>query len=67
MSGSLGASKMIAMATGDLLNLLKTGVEKAIDFIRDAATSFGELIINFAGKVYQAVLNTMEAVAGALE
>ncbi|RYP83384.1 hypothetical protein DL770_005404 [Monosporascus sp. CRB-9-2] len=57
----------IAMAAGDLYQWLKPGVEAVIDIIKDAATDTWHFIAEIAGKVYRAVLDTVEAIFGALE
>ncbi|KAI0413451.1 hypothetical protein F5X98DRAFT_390762 [Xylaria grammica] len=57
----------IAMAAGDLFQWLKSGVEAVIDIIKDAATDAWHFIAEIAGKVYRAVLDTVEAIVGALE
>lgn len=57
----------IAMAAGDLFQWLKSGIEAVIDIIKDAATDAWHFIAKIAGKVYRAVLDTVEAIIGALE
>ncbi|KAF2964040.1 hypothetical protein GQX73_g9541 [Xylaria multiplex] len=57
----------IAMAAGDLFQWLKSGVEAVIDIIKDAATDAWHFIAEIGGKVYRAVLDTVEAIVGALE
>ncbi|KAI0436150.1 hypothetical protein F4803DRAFT_557288 [Xylaria telfairii] len=57
----------IAMAAGDLFQWLKSGVEAIIDLIKDAATNTWHFIAEIAGKVYRAVLDTVDAIVGALE
>ncbi|KAJ2995714.1 hypothetical protein NUW58_g1195 [Xylaria curta] len=57
----------IAIAAGDLFQWLKSGVEAVIDIIKDAATDAWHFIAEIAGKVYRAVLDTVEAIVGALE
>ncbi len=57
----------LRMAIGDLLNWLKTGVEKVIQFIKNAATGFWEFVVKIAGQVYHAILDTVEAVVGAVQ
>lgn len=61
------ADDVIKMAAGDLFNRLRTGVQKVIDVIQDAASGIWHFIVNIAGKVYAAVLNSVEAVVGAFE
>ncbi|KAI1433598.1 hypothetical protein GGR50DRAFT_695934 [Xylaria sp. CBS 124048] len=57
----------IAMAAGDLFQWLKSGVEAVIDIIKDAASDAWHFIAEIAGKVYRAVLDTVDAIVGALE
>ncbi|KAI1823536.1 hypothetical protein F4861DRAFT_549638 [Xylaria intraflava] len=57
----------IAMAAGDLFQWLKSGIDAVIDIIKDAATGAWHFIAEIAGKVYRAVLDTVEAIVGALE
>ena len=57
----------IVMAAGDLFNWLKTGVQSFIDVVKDAITGAWNFIVKIAGKVYHAILDTAEAVLGALE
>ncbi|KAI9148396.1 hypothetical protein HJFPF1_12228 [Paramyrothecium foliicola] len=57
----------IAMAAGDLFQWLKSGIKAVIDIIRDAATDAWHFIAEIAGKVYRVVLDTVEAIVGALE
>jgi hypothetical protein len=57
----------IAMAAGDLFQWLKSGVEAVIDIIKDEATEAWHFIAEIAGKVYRAVLDTVDAIVGALE
>ncbi|KAF7561512.1 hypothetical protein G7046_g2635 [Stylonectria norvegica] len=57
----------IAIAAGDLFRWLKSGVESVIDFIKDVATGAWHFIAKIAGKVYRAILNTVDAVVGAIE
>jgi hypothetical protein len=62
-----GIGDDIRMAAGDLFNWLKSGVEAAIDFVRNAATGVWDFVVKIAGKVYRAVLDTAEAIVGAAE
>ncbi|QPC59453.1 hypothetical protein HYE67_001684 [Fusarium culmorum] len=57
----------IAIAAGDLFNWLKTGIEKVIQVIKNAATGLWEFIVKIGTDVYRAILDTVEAVVGALE
>ncbi|XEU97491.1 hypothetical protein FSHL1_002777 [Fusarium sambucinum] len=66
-SAAFGLGDAIAIAAGDLFNWLKTGVEKVIDVINNAATGLWEFIVKIGKDVYRAILNTVEAVVGAIE
>ena len=67
-SGSArGLGDAIAIAAGDIFQWLKSGVEHIVDIIKDAATDTWHFIARIAGKVYSAVLDTVEAVIGAIE
>lgn len=57
----------IAVAAGDLFRWLKIGVEAVFEFTQDAATTTWQFIAKIAGKVYRAVLGTVEAIVGAIE
>ncbi|MEG4574225.1 hypothetical protein QUA56_16270 [Microcoleus sp. N3A4] len=57
----------IVVAFGDLFNWLKSGVESVIQFIEDPATGVWHFIVTIAGKVYRAVIDTVETVMGAVE
>ncbi len=57
----------IVVAAGDLWMWLKTGVEHVIEVIKDAATNLWRVVVTIAGKVYHAILDAVEKVAGALE
>lgn len=57
----------ISVAAGDLFNWLKTGVQKVINVIKNAATGVWEFIVKIGKQVYRAVLNTVDAVVGAVE
>ncbi|KAK2482157.1 hypothetical protein H9L39_07796, partial [Fusarium oxysporum f. sp. albedinis] len=62
-----GFGESIAIAIGDLFNWLKTGVEKVVDFVKNAATGLWEFIVNIGNDIYRAVLDTIDAVVGAVE
>ncbi|PKY05495.1 hypothetical protein P168DRAFT_288959 [Aspergillus campestris IBT 28561] len=62
-----GLGDAIAIAAGDVFQWLKSGVEHVVDIIKDAATDTWHFIARIAGKVYSAVLDTVEAVIGAVE
>ncbi|KAI9046010.1 uncharacterized protein KD926_005956 [Aspergillus affinis] len=57
----------IAIAAGDLFNWLKSGIEHVIDIIYDAVSDAWHFIATIAGKVYRAVLDTVDAIVGAVE
>ncbi|TVY78456.1 hypothetical protein LSUE1_G006517 [Lachnellula suecica] len=57
----------IAVAAGDIFRWLKSGVQAAIKFIKDAASGVWHFFTTIAGKIYRAALDTAEAVVGALE
>ncbi|KAH8429184.1 uncharacterized protein LDX57_006853 [Aspergillus melleus] len=57
----------IAIAAGDLFHWLKSGVEAVIDIVRDAVSDTWHFIATIAGKVYRAVLDTVDAIVGAVE
>ncbi|KAK8004473.1 hypothetical protein PG989_004192 [Apiospora arundinis] len=63
----LGFWDSIAVAAGDLFRWLKIGVEAVFEFTQDAATTTCQFIAKIAGKVYRAVLGTVEAIVGAIE
>jgi len=58
---------VIAMAVGDLFSWLKTGVEKVIDVIKNAATGLWEFIVKIVNQVYCAILDTVQAIVGTVE
>ncbi|OOF98697.1 hypothetical protein ASPCADRAFT_204466 [Aspergillus carbonarius ITEM 5010] len=57
----------IAMEAGDLFRWLETGVEALVEVIKDAATDAWHFIAHIAGEVYAAVLDTVEAIVGAVK
>ncbi|KAF4419175.1 hypothetical protein FACUT_11555 [Fusarium acutatum] len=57
----------IAIAIRDLFNWLKTGVEKVVNFVKNAATGIWDFIIKIGNDIYRTVLNTIDAVVGAVE
>ncbi|KAI2642502.1 hypothetical protein GGS21DRAFT_174621 [Xylaria nigripes] len=65
--GHKGFFDDIAIAAGDLFLYLKSGVTAIIDIVKDVATEAWHFIAKIAGKVYRAVLDTVEAIVGALE
>lgn len=56
----------IEVAAGDLFHWLKSGVEAVIHIIEDTATATWHFIAKIAGKVYRAVIDTIDAVVGAI-
>ena len=57
----------IAIAAGDLFLWLKSGVEAVIDIVQDTVSDAWHFLATIAGQVYRAVLDTAEAIVGALE
>ncbi|PYH95696.1 hypothetical protein BO71DRAFT_473594 [Aspergillus ellipticus CBS 707.79] len=57
----------IAIAAGDLFNWLKSGIESVIDIVYDAVSDAWHFIATIAGKVYRAILDTVDAIVGAVE
>jgi phage-related protein len=57
----------IAIVAGDLFQWLKSGVAAVIDIIKDVASNAWQFIATIAGKVYRAVLDTVDAVVGAAQ
>ncbi|PSS14759.1 hypothetical protein M430DRAFT_141905 [Amorphotheca resinae ATCC 22711] len=57
----------LAISAGDLFNWLKTGVKNVIDIIKNAATGLWEFIVKIGNQVYRAILDTVEAIVGAVE
>lgn len=57
----------LAISAGDLFNWLKTGVRNVIDIIKNAATGLWEFIVKIGNQVYRAILDTAEAIVGAVE
>ena len=62
-----GAFDFIAIAAGDLFQWLKSGVEAFIEIVKHTATDAWHFVATIAGKAYRAVLDTVEAVVGAVE
>ena len=56
----------IIIGVGDLFRWLETGVEAAIELVEDAATSVWHFLATIGDFVYHAVLDTVEAVVGAV-
>lgn len=57
----------ILVAAGDLFKWLESGVESVIKIVEDAASGVWHFIATIEGKVYRAVLDTVETVVGAVE
>lgn len=53
-------------SVGDLLEMVKTGAASIVDFVFDKANQAWNLCLTIAGKVYNAVLATVEALTSAL-
>jgi hypothetical protein len=66
-SARFGVGDYITIAAGDLFNWLKTGVEKIINVIKNAATGLWEFIVTIGNEVYRAILDTVDAVVGAVQ
>ncbi|KAJ4208871.1 hypothetical protein NW759_013633 [Fusarium solani] len=66
-SVTYGLGDYIAIAAGDLFNWLKTGVEKVINVIKNAVTGVWEFIVKIGKDIYRAVLDTVDAVVGAIQ
>ncbi|WP_345256203.1 hypothetical protein [Flaviaesturariibacter amylovorans] len=62
----VGGFDVIWAEAGDLFNWLKSGVEAVVQIIKDAATDVWHFVVTIAGQVYAAVLETAEAIAGAV-
>ncbi|THC89158.1 hypothetical protein EYZ11_011398 [Aspergillus tanneri] len=57
----------IGIAIGDLFRWLASGVEAVIDIIFDAVTDAWHFVAKIAGKVYRAILDTVDAIVGAIK
>ena len=57
----------IAVAAGDIFCWLKSGVSAVINVIKDIASGTWHFFASIAGKVYRAVLATVDAIVGAVE
>lgn len=62
-----GFDDAISVAIGDLFNWLASGVQALVQIVKNAASDVWHFIATIAGKVYSAVLDTVEAVVGALQ
>ncbi|GAA4271031.1 hypothetical protein U6A24_03955 [Aquimarina gracilis] len=56
----------IATDIGDIFNWLKSGIEHTIEIVKDEITGIWHFIVKIAGEFYRGVLDTIEAVAGAV-
>ncbi|WP_291985247.1 hypothetical protein [Candidatus Accumulibacter sp. ACC007] len=54
------------VAAGDLFQWLESGIDAVIEVIEDTATAAWHFVATIAGKVYRAILDTAEAVVGAV-
>ncbi|CAN9347874.1 unnamed protein product [Alternaria sp. RS040] len=66
-TATFGLGDYIRVAAGDLFNWLRTGVNHVIQVIKDVASGAWQFVVNIAGKVYHAVLDSVSAIVGALE
>ena len=57
----------VAIAAGDLFNWLRSGVEHTFDIIYDALSDAWNFVATIAGKVYRVILDTVDAIVGAVE
>ncbi|MBD2329772.1 hypothetical protein [Alkalinema sp. FACHB-956] len=64
---SMNLKDAIVVAAGDLFNWLKSGVNAIVKVVEDAATKAWHFIVQIGEKIYRAVLDTVEAVVGAVE
>lgn len=65
--GHKGLLSDIAVAAGDLFQWLRSGVESVVNLVRNTATGAWNFVVQIAGKVYNAVLDTVHAVVGAVK
>ncbi len=57
----------VLTAAGDLFRWLESAAEAVVSIIEDAATAAWKFVVKIAGKVYHAILDTVEAIVGAAE
>ncbi|PEN09153.1 hypothetical protein CRI93_00005 [Longimonas halophila] len=57
----------IAVAVGDLFQWLETGVDAVVDIVEDAANEVWHFVAQIGDTVYRALLDSVEAVVGAME
>lgn len=62
-----GLGTDIALAAGDLFRLLKSGAKAVVNVVRNGLTDAWELLATIGNEVYRAVLDTVDAVVGAVE
>lgn len=55
----------IVMEIGDLFRWLESGIEHVVEIVKNELTGFWHFIVKIADKVYQGVLDCVEAIAGA--
>ncbi len=63
----LAADNGIEVAASDLFNWLASGVESVIEIVEDAASGAWHFIATIGGQAYRCVLDSVEAVVGAVE
>ncbi len=64
LSASLGS---IVLDIGNLFSWLDSGIKHELELIEDEATKIWKFVATIAGKVYHAVLDTVEAVVSAVK
>lgn len=57
----------LAIAAGDLYRWLRSGADAVVDILKDEISDTWHIFATIAGKVYRAVLDTADAVVGAIE
>lgn len=62
-----GFGQAIVSSAGDLFSWLESGIESVIHLVEDTASGFWNFVVQIGGKIYQAVLDTIEAVVGAVK
>jgi hypothetical protein len=63
----LGSSDGILSDIGDLFNMLESGIDAIVNVVKDALSDAWHFIVSIGEKVYRAVIDTVEAVAGAIK
>lgn len=61
-----GFESAVETDVGDLFRWIESGVEAAINIVEDTATGLWHLVATIAGKIYSAVLDSVEAVVAAV-